>query len=390
MKMERYTYPDGTVYEGEWENRKRHGYGVWSRPDGTRYAGEWADDRPHGEGTLTAPDGSMYSGGWKKGKKNWRGVLIYPDGQKKLGIWENGDYIGEEKPVRSTDDKCRDIEIENRELTEKIQELEGRRARRKGRGISFGYLKTFNLTMGFLHLVQGGLMLFFALTIDQFSAFRTPVMSYFLKFDTEIMSLVTNPEQLGEVPFAMFVSFFLLLSALAHFIIVMPRANEVYNRDLKRGINQFRWYEYSLSSSLMIILIAMLFGVYDIGALIAIFVINASMNWFGLLMEKLNQYTDKTNWSPFVFGTIAGIGPWVIIVMHALGNADPAEVPWFVYAIIGSYFVFFNLFPINMILQYKKVGPWKDYLYGERGYIILSLVAKSVLAWLVFAGVMQP
>jgi len=31
----------------------------------------------------------------------------------------------------------------------------------------------------------------------------------------------------------------------------------------------------------------------------------------------------------------------------------------------------------------------KDYLYGERGYIVLSLVAKSVLAWLVFAGVMQ-
>ncbi len=390
MEMKRYTYPDGTVYEGEWEEGKRHGYGVWSRPDGTRYAGEWTDDRPHGEGTLTAPDGSMYSGHWKRGKKNGRGVLIYPDGQKRIGIWEDGIYIGEEKLVLSTDDKSRDIEIENRELTEKIQELEGRKARRKGRGISFGYLKNFNLTMGFLHLVQGGLMLYFALSIDQFSDFRTPVMSYFLKFDTEIMRLVTNPEQLGEIPFAMFVSFFLLLSALAHFIIVMPGANEVYNSDLKRGINQFRWYEYSLSSSLMIFLIAMLFGVYDIGALVAIFVLNASMNWFGLLMERLNQYTGKTNWSPFVFGTIAGIGPWVIIIMHALGNADPAEVPWFVYAIIGSYFVFFNLFPINMILQYKKVGPWKDYLYGERGYIILSLVAKSVLAWLVFAGVMQP
>ena len=52
-------------------------------------------------------------------------------------------------------------------------------------------------------------------------------------------------------------------------------------------------------------------------------------------------------------------------------------------------FVFFNLFPINMILQYKKIGKWRDYVYGERGYIILSLVAKSVLAWLAFAGAMQ-
>lgn len=76
--------------------------------------------------------------------------------------------------------------------------------------------------------------------------------------------------------------------------------------------------------------------------------------------------------------------------MHAFGNANPAEVPWFVYAIMGSYFVFFNLFPINMILQYKKVGKWSNYLYGERGYIMLSLIAKTVLAWLVFFGVMHP
>lgn len=63
---------------------------------------------------------------------------------------------------------------------------------------------------------------------------------------------------------------------------------------------------------------------------------------------------------------------------------------WLFYALAGSYFVLFNLFPINMIMQYKKIGPWKNYLYRERAYIILSLVAKSVLAWLAFAGVMQP
>ena len=43
-----------------------------------------------------------------------------------------------------------------------------------------------------------------------------------------------------------------------------------------------------------------------------------------------------------------------------------------------------------MILQYKKVGPWKDYLYGEFIYIILSLVAKSLLAWQVFADTLHP
>jgi hypothetical protein len=58
--------------------------------------------------------------------------------------------------------------------------------------------------------------------------------------------------------------------------------------------------------------------------------------------------------------------------------------------IFGSIFVFFNVFAINMILQYKKVGRWRDYLFGERVYIILSLVAKSLLAWQVFFGTLRP
>jgi hypothetical protein len=44
------------------------------------------------------------------------------------------------------------------------------------------------------------------------------------------------------------------------------------------------------------------------------------------------------------------------------------------------------MFAINMVLQYKKVGRWKDYLFGEAMYILLSLVAKSALAWQVFGG----
>jgi hypothetical protein len=32
------------------------------------------------------------------------------------------------------------------------------------------------------------------------------------------------------------------------------------------------------------------------------------------------------------------------------------------------------------------VGRWRDYVYGEFAYVTLSLVAKSLLAWQVFAG----
>ncbi|OEH83460.1 hypothetical protein BCR26_09495 [Enterococcus rivorum] len=244
--------------------------------------------------------------------------------------------------------------------------------------------------MGCLHFIQGGLMLFFALSVTKITNFKIPLMTYFLTFDKRSVQLVTDPKMIGQVPFAIFVSLFLFISAAAHFLIVLPKLNDIYNNDLKKRINRFRWYEYALSSSLMIVLIAMLFGMYDLGSLIILFLLNASMNLFGLLMELLNQYTKKTNWLPFIFGSISGLGTWVVIFIYALGNSDPSEVPWFVYAILASYFVFFNLFPINMVLQYKRIGKWSNYIYGERTYILLSLIAKTVLAWLVFSGVMQP
>jgi hypothetical protein len=39
-----------------------------------------------------------------------------------------------------------------------------------------------------------------------------------------------------------------------------------------------------------------------------------------------------------------------------------------------------------MVLQYRQVGPWRPYPFGEYVYVLLSLVAKSALAWQVFAG----
>lgn len=256
--------------------------------------------------------------------------------------------------------------------------------------ITLPSLRKFNWFMGALHLVQGLLMLFFSLNFDKIKDFRPPLRTYYLTFDTSIMQLVTDPGDAGSLPFGILVSSFLLISALAHFIIAAPGTNKIYNRYIEKGMNPFRWYEYALSSSVMIVLIAALFGVYAVDTLLIIFIANASMNLFGYLMEEVNQKSEKTSWTAFIFGCIAGIGPWIVIVLNAFGNSDLGEVPWFVFAITFSYFFFFNLFPINMLLQYKKVGRWSDYLYGERVYIILSLVAKSILAWLVFAGIMQP
>jgi hypothetical protein len=123
-----------------------------------------------------------------------------------------------------------------------------------------------------------------------------------------------------------------------------------------------------------------------------IFVLDAIMNLLGLAMEIVNQGQKKVDWFTFILGCLAGIVPWVVFAIYVYGAQQygGGNIPTFVYWIYVSIFIFFNSFAINMVLQYKKIGPWQDYLYGEKVYIILSLVAKSLLAWQVFAGTLRP
>jgi len=244
----------------------------------------------------------------------------------------------------------------------------------------FTKLRTYNWVMGVFHLVQAALML--ALS----SEFSLPITTSFLHYMRETDNLSSITETVFDLRIGPLVAIFLLLSAVAHFTVASPWVFGWYVRHLKKGINYVRWYEYAFSASLMIVIIAMLSGIYDITSLILLFTLTAVMNLFGLMMELHNQTTERTNWTSYAFGCIAGIVPWIAVAIYFFGSASTGEMPTFVYFIFGSLFVLFFVFAVNMVLQYKKVGPWRDYLFGERMYVLLSLVAKSTLAWQVFGG----
>jgi hypothetical protein len=184
---------------------------------------------------------------------------------------------------------------------------------------------------------------------------------------------------------------FFFISALAH-LLISTVYSKTYTRNLNKGINKARWFEYSVSASVMIVAISLLVGIYDVAILAGAFALTAVMNLMGLVMEVHNQTTQKTSWLSFYIGTFAGLVPWAVIAFYfwasaQYGNATP---PTFVYYIFVSIFFFFSCFAINMILQYARIGKWKDYRFGELVYIYLSLFAKSALAWQVFAGTLRP
>ncbi len=236
-------------------------------------------------------------------------------------------------------------------------------------------LRRNNLIMAVLHAVQGVAIVVLA------TEFTLPVTDAFLSGPPG--SGTGEPAVIFDLNLAWGVAVFLFLSALFHLVVgvLMPGR---YLDQLSRGQNHFRWIEYSLSSSVMIVLIAMLTGISDIAALIALFGVNAGMIFMGSVQERYEEPGGSL--LPFWLGSLLGIVPWIAIGWYLLSPGSEANPPGFVYGIFISLFLFFNVFALVQFLQYRQVGRWRDYLTGERTYIVLSLVAKSALAWQVFGG----
>ena len=236
-------------------------------------------------------------------------------------------------------------------------------------------LRKWNLGLTLLHGVQALALLLmangFAITVT--STF--PVGPPGTRLET--------PRSLFDLPIGPAVAVFLFLAAADHLLTATVFRSR-YEQDLVYGINKFRWIEYSFSATLMIILIGSYSGITDIAAVITIAGANVAMILFGWLQERMNPPArTHTTMMPFWFGTIAGLAPWIAIWTNVIG-AD--TVPGFVYGIVVAEQIFFFSFGLNQWLQYRKKGQWADYLHGEKVYLVLSLVAKSVLAWQIFGG----
>jgi hypothetical protein len=228
-------------------------------------------------------------------------------------------------------------------------------------------LRSWNIGLSFLHAVQAVALLLLAGDFAIVITSNFPVGPPGTRLET--------PDSLFDLPVG---------PAVAVFLITATAKRDLYEADLARGINRFRWIEYSVSATIMVVLIGAYSGITDITAVVAIIGANVAMILFGWLQEKMNPPgRTSTTMMPFWFGTIAGLAPWIAVWINFVG-AD--TVPNFVFVLIVVEQVLFFTFALNQWLQYRGVGRWRDYLYGEKVYLVLSLVAKSYLAWQIYGG----
>ena len=241
-------------------------------------------------------------------------------------------------------------------------------------------LRRWNIGLALLHAAQAVVVLLLA------SDFAIRITSSFPQGPPGTQP--PAPEGLLDVRIGIAIAVFLGLAALDH-LLTGTVLRSRYEADLRGGKNRFRWLEYSLSATIMVVLIGFYNGITEVTAVIAVCGANIAMILFGWLQEEMNPPDRvRTTMLPFWFGCVAGAAPWIAIVVNLVGasTGDGASVPGFVWGIVASLFVFFMSFAVNQWLQYQQVGRWTSYAFGEKAYLVLSLVAKSALAWQIFGG----
>jgi hypothetical protein len=63
-----YTWPNGAIYVGEFENNEMHGQGTLKWSSGEKYEGAFANGAMHGQGIYTGKKGVVYNADFREGK----------------------------------------------------------------------------------------------------------------------------------------------------------------------------------------------------------------------------------------------------------------------------------------------------------------------------------
>ena len=236
-------------------------------------------------------------------------------------------------------------------------------------------LRTWNLTLSALHALQ-------AVAILVLSADHSLTITSSFSAGSAAGG-VAQSKALLEVPVGPAVAVFLGLAAFNH-LMAGAAARKRYEHDLRRGINRLRWAEYAVSATWMLLLISLFVGITDVVALIAITGASVATILYGWLQELMNPPgRERTTMLPFVFGAIVATTTWLAIALTLVASTG---LPGYVVGVVVVQGLVFAAFPVNQWLQYRRVGIWRDYAYGEKTYAVLSLVAKSLLAWQIFGG----
>jgi hypothetical protein len=246
-------------------------------------------------------------------------------------------------------------------------------------------LRALNLTAGVLHLVQAVAV---ALIVAQAAQLLLPVT---IDYPTGAPGVGLAPERLllASVNVGVGAVVVLLLPALHHLLVASPVLGARYRSAIELQRNPIRLVELSVTSSIMLFLLAQLNGITDVATLVLVYVAQTALVVLLWLQERLG--TPARTLQPFIFASAIGIVPWGVIALHVLapGATSGYDQAGWIRVLTVTLLLLFFAFGINQWLGFKGLPTGRTYATEDRAYVILSLATKAAFAWQVVAGILS-
>ena len=196
-------------------------------------------------------------------------------------------------------------------------------------------------------------------------------------------------ERLGSVSLTMYSAIFILLSGIDHALCSSPWFRQQNEFCVQRSFSPNRWYEYSVSAALMRVSVSQIVGMTDLHLLICQFFLTTGTVMLGASHELINARARadggyKQNWMPYWVACVLQIVSWGLIFWYMSHGNSVGSNPNYVMPIVITMFFFDGSFAILFALQWLSVGIFKDFVFGEFCFIMMSFTAKTFLAWIVY------
>lgn len=255
---------------------------------------------------------------------------------------------------------------------------------------TFENLRKWNLGLSLLNALQAGLILW----LSRVNAGKQPVTTSFLTRDSLASNdtqtvLVSATHRLFDVRLPWLLAAAFIVAALAHLsLATWLRAR--YEREQANSVNRARWISFSVVTSLVLLAIAMLSGISDIGTLFAVVVFTVIAHLVALSIEHYMQNREKSRLT-YTVTAIAALTPWIIIATYAFSahQYGDTKFPGYVYGLYATGLVALSALAVNLYMQIKARKRWTDYQFVDRNYMIIASLAVAAVAWQIYSAILK-
>jgi hypothetical protein len=260
--------------------------------------------------------------------------------------------------------------------------------------VSLDWIRFWHRVAGVIHLIVGiVVVIMIATSTDTTTRAWANVSTRKSKAiaDPDHEGPISNPPAYEEIPDGGSISVegltysFFFLTALAHFLYTM-NPTTLQNIVVRDKRNSFRWVEYGITATLMILGISALSGITNRNSLVNIASATMFVMATGYLFEEFYS-KESSKWLapfPIILGFLVLAGVWWNIIEQFSTTIDAAnevtDIPEFVRGVIWFSLALFASFGVVPVLQ---MFTNLDYSVIELIYVALSMISKVGLGlWL--------